>query len=83
MFAYYSHQAFKATSPQLAATEPDVPRPPELGLLEELTVLGMKFAGGGYINQPWLLMQTLGAAAAGKGLFFDQHIKVDRAESVG
>ncbi len=72
-----------ATSPELAATEPEAPKPPELSLLDELTAMGMKFADGGYINQPWLLMKSLEAAAAGKGLFFDQHMKVDRAESVG
>ncbi len=67
----------------MAALEPDVPRPPELGLLDQLTVMGMKFAAGGYIDQPWFLMKTLEAAAAGKAMFFDQHMKVTRAESVG
>ncbi len=81
--SYYARESFKQTSPEMAATEADVPRPEELGLLEELTTLGMKFAAGGYIDQPWFLMKSLEAAAAGKSMFYNQQVRTSRAESVG
>jgi len=83
VFGYYAHESFKATSPEMAKLEPSVPKPSELSLLESLTNLGMKFTDGGYVQQPWLLLKSLEAAAAGKGMFYDQQIRVDRAESVG
>ncbi len=81
--AYYAHESFKQTSPEMAATEEAVPRPEELGLLEELTTLGMRFTDGGYVQQPWFLMKSLEAAAAGKSMFYNQQVRTSRAESVG
>ena len=72
VMGYYSHESFKLQSPALAATEQDVERPEELDLLESLHQLGMKFTDGGYIQQPWLLMKTLEAAASGKNMFLNQ-----------
>lgn len=73
--AYYAHESFKQTSPQLAATEESIPRPEELNLLDQLTALGMKFADGGYKDQPWFLMKCLEAASAGKNMFVEQQIR--------
>ncbi len=69
---YYSHESYKIQSPTMAALEPEVERPEELDLLESLHQLGMKFTDGGYIQQPWLLMKTLEAAASAKNLFLSQ-----------
>lgn len=67
--AYLSDRAYKATNPQLAAIEPDVPKPEELSLLDSLMALGVMPKEGGYFDQPWLLIKSLEAAASAKNMY--------------
>lgn len=66
VFAYYGHLSLKKTSPALAATEPEVPFPEELALADTLFALHAMPVSGGYLNQPWLLMQILEAAVTAR-----------------
>jgi len=38
-------------------------KPEELTLLDDLLGLGIPFVDGGYVNQPWILIQQLAVAA--------------------
>lgn len=53
----------------MAAMEPSVEKPEELVLLETLLALGLQPRSGGYFDQPWLLMKSMEAAAAGKAMY--------------
>jgi hypothetical protein len=63
VLAFYSYQNFKQASPQMAALQEAPSKPGELILLDDLSGLRMPFVGGGYVDQPWLLIQLMAAAA--------------------
>ncbi len=67
---YYSAQNFAQASPQMAATLENPSKPEELILLDDLNGLRMSFLDGGYVDQPWLLMQLLMAAAQARELSY-------------
>lgn len=60
---YYSGLSYAQASPQMAQTQERPIKPEELVLLDDLTGLRMSFLDGGYIDQPWLLVNILAAAA--------------------
>lgn len=70
VMVYYSAQNFAQASPQMAATLENPNKPEELILLDDLNGLRMSFLDGGYVDQPWLLMQLLMAASQARELSY-------------
>ena len=73
---YYSGLNFAQASPQMAATQENPIKPEELILLDDLNGLKMSFLGGGYVDQPWLLMQLLIAAIQARELSYSSQAAV-------
>lgn len=78
VFAYLAHLSYKQESPMMAQLDEAPDRPEELDLLTTLDTLGTRFAPGGYINQPWILVQHLEAAMAGRAMHMNQELRVIR-----
>ena len=69
VYAYYGQQALASASPDLAALDPVVSVPEELVLADTLFALHTTLVDGGYLQQPWLLMQMLEAAVTARSLY--------------
>ncbi len=67
--AYYAHQGLANTSPDLAALEIPPDKPEELVLFETLVALNIPFQSGGYIDQPWIIMQAIETAGGSKAQY--------------
>ena len=73
---YYSSISFAQASPQMAATQESPSKPEELILLDDLHGLRMSFLDGGYVDQPWLVMQLLMTAAQARELSYSSQAAV-------
>lgn len=69
MLTYYSYQNLRSNSPDLAALEIAPKKPEELSLYETLMSMNMPFQEGGYIDQPWIIMQAIKTAAGARAQF--------------
>jgi hypothetical protein len=69
VYAYYGYVSLVASSPDLARLETPVPEPEELILADTLFALHTTVVDGGYLHQPWLLMQMLEAAVTARSLY--------------
>jgi hypothetical protein len=77
---YYSNLNWAQASPQIAATQENPSKPEELILLDDLGALKLPFVGGGYVDQPWLLMQMLTVAAQARQLAYQSRDEVTASD---
>jgi hypothetical protein len=80
VLVYYSNLNWAQASPQIAATQENPSKPEELILLDDLGALGLPFKDGGYIDQPWLLMQMLTVAAQARSLSYSSRESVTASD---
>jgi hypothetical protein len=68
VFGFYGNMAMRAADPEAAAMLQAEPKPEALTLLETLLVSHAQPKAGGYLDQPWLLMQFIEVAGTAKAM---------------